>query len=285
MPFSLHLMTIFSLFARRHAVAAVLAGGAALSLSSCLSISDAEGSDRIGSITISSTLSSQVPRRASATATFFTTQPTDLPNSRVERDQCGTFNYVPESFAPGNLLAGESLQLQVGGQSYSMSERAGVPRVYGLTSGNTFPYASGDTARVAIPGTAGGFPPGQISVRLAEPIDLAPIVVGGSDQDLAFQWALNGDANSSVIISMRYTTAVTTEVPDAQLLCVVRDNGSYTIPAGTLGIYYASNPASRQVNVLRWRTNTARVDERSQLYIVSTTDTTFTLPEVAAGIR
>lgn len=266
-------------------MAAVLVGGAALSLSSCISISDAEGSDRIGSITISSTLSSQVPRRATATATFFSTQPTDLPSSRVESDQCGTFNYVPESFAPGNLLAGESLQLQVGGETYNMSERSSVPRVYALTSGDSFPFSEGDSIRVSIPGAAGGFPPGQIAVRMAEPLELGPLVAPTTDTDLAFEWSTNGDANSSVIISMRYTTAVTTDVPDAQLLCVVRDNGAYTIPAGTLGIYYASNPASRQVNVLRWRTNTVRVDERSQLYLVSTIDTTFVLPEPSAGAR
>jgi len=272
--------------ALRSRVAAVLVGGvASVSLSSCISISDAEGSDRIGSITISSTLASQVPRRATATATFFTTQPTDLPSSRVTTDQCGTFNFVPESFAPGNLVAGASLQLQVGSQTYSMSERAGLPRVYALSSGETFPFVAGDSVRVSIPGAAGGFPPGQIAVRLAEPLDIAPLVVTTADQDLAFQWTANGDANSSVIISMRYTTAVTTEVPDSQLLCIVRDNGAYTIPAGTLGIYYASNPASRQINVLRWRTNTARVDERSQLYLVSTSDTTFTLPQVSAGVR
>lgn len=274
-----------SLFALRARVTAVLVGGAALSLSSCISISDAEGSDRIGSITISSSLSSQVPRRATATATFFTTQPTDLPSSRVTSDQCGTFNYVPESFTPGNLVAGESLQLQVGSETYNMSERTNLPRVYGLTSGESFPFAEGDSVRISIPGTAGGFPPGQIGVRLAEPLDLQPIVAPQTDQDLSFEWTANGDANSSVIISMRYTTAITTEVPDAQLLCIVRDNGSYTIPSGTLGIYYSSNPASRQVNVLRWRTNTVRVDERSQLYLVSTIDTTFTLPLVEAGTR
>lgn len=269
----------------RARVAAVLVCSASLSASACLSLSDAEGSDRIGSITISSTMTSQVPRRATPTATFFTSQPTDLPSSRVGSDQCGTFNFVPESFTPGNLLAGASLQLQVGNQSYGMSERANVPRVYGLTSGETFPFMAGDSVRVSIPGQAGGFPPAQIAVKLAEPVVLAPLVVTDADQDLAFQWETNGDANSSLIISLRYTAAVTTEVPDAQLLCIVRDNGSYTIPAGTLGLYYSSNPASRSVNVLRWRTNSARVDDRSQIYIVSTVDTSFTLPTVALGVR
>jgi hypothetical protein len=266
-------------------MATVLVCAASLASTACLSLGDAEGTDRIGSITISSTLNSQVPRRATPTATFFTSQPTDLPNSRITTDQCGTFSYVPESFTPGNLQAGEALQVLVGGNSFSMSERANLPRVYGLTSGGSFPYAAGDSARISIPGQAGGFPPGQVAVRLAEPLELAPIVVTEADQDLAFQWETNGDANSSVIISLRYTTAVTTEVPDAQLLCIVRDNGSYSIPAGTLGIYYSSNPASRAVNVLRWRTNSAQIDERSQLYVVSTVDTTFVLPLVQAGAR
>jgi len=279
------MMTSRPPFLSRARVAAVLVCGAALTSTACLSLDDAEGSDRIGSITISSTLASQVPRRATPTATFFTTQPLELPSSRVTTDQCGTFSFLPESFSPGNLLAGAALQLQVGTESYSMSERANVPRVYGLTSGETFPFSEGDSARISIPGQAGGFPPGEVAVRLAEPLALAPISVTEVDQDLSFQWEANGDANSSVIISMRYTTAVTTEVPDAQLLCIVRDNGAYTIPSGTLGIYYASNPASRSVNVLRWRTNSVRVDDRSQLYVVSTVDTSFTLPQASAGAR
>ena len=269
----------------RAGLSAACAGGAALSLSACLSVSDLEETDRVGSFTISSTQSSQVPRRATPTATFFTTQPTELPTSRVTTDGCGTFNFAPETFAPGNLQGGETLQLRVGGSSFTMSERAAPRRVYGLTSGESVPFEAGDSARFTIPGQAGGFPPGQIAVRMAEPIELQPIVVTEASQDLAFQWTPNGDDNSSVILSMRYNVAITTDEPNAQLLCIVRDNGSYTIPANQLGLYFTSNPASRRVNVLRWRTNTVRVDERSQLYVVSTVDTNFVLPVPAVSAQ
>ncbi len=254
----------------------LLAAAAALSLSACLSTSEVRGTNRYGSITIGASGGSTGPFVATPTAAFFTGRPTELPTSRTTTDQCGTFAFTRESFAPGNLDAGSALQLLVGNEGYQMEESAQVPGIYTLPGGGSFSYSAGDSIRVSVPGAAGGFPASQVALRLAEPIRLGPVVLT-DDQDLPITWESNGDANSGVIISVRFTTSVTSEIPDAQVLCVVRDNGAYTIPAATLGQYFASNPASRQLNVLRWRTNFSTVDERSSLYIVSTLDTTMAL--------
>jgi hypothetical protein len=254
---------------------ALLAAGA-VSLSACTSLNEVRGTNRYGSITISASSGFDGPFVATPTAAFFTGVPTELPTSRVTSDQCGTFAFTQESFAPGNLDAGAALQLLVGNEAYQMSESASVPGIYTLTDGDTFLYSAGDTIRVSVPGAAGGFPASQVALRLAEPIRLGPVVIT-ENQDLPVTWASNGDANSGVIISVRYTSSLSTDRADAQLLCVVRDNGAYTIPASSLGNYYASNPASRSLNVLRWRTNFSTVDERSSLYIVSTLDTTLAL--------
>jgi hypothetical protein len=268
-------MPSFSLRAVPRLVA--LAAGAA-ALSACLSIEEANGNNRYGSITIQATGGTSGSITASPVAAFFRGIEVEIPTSQVSSDNCGIFPFTREAFAPGNLEAGSTLQLRVGGDAYQMEVSAAVPRLYVLADGGSFDYDEGDSARVIVPGTTGGFPGSQVAVKLAEPIRLGPITGGEINQDLPVSWQANGDANSSVIISLRYTSSFTSTLPDAQVLCIVRDNGGYAVPGTFLGNYYASNPASRELNVLRWRTNNTRVDERTVLYIVSTVDTTLVLP-------
>jgi hypothetical protein len=246
-------------------------------LGACLSGEEFETSNRYGSVTIESAGAEGGRVVATPVASFFRGGEIDLPTSRVTGDNCGTFNFATETFAPGNLDAGAALQLQVGAASYQMRQSPQVPRLYVLASGSSFTYAPGDTARLSVPGVTGGFPGSQVTVRLAEPIQLGTVTAGEINQDLPVSWTANGDANSSVILSVRYTSSTTNAQPDVQVLCIVRDNGAYSIPSSLLGNYYASNPASRALNVLRWRTNATRVDDRTSLYIVSTADTTVAL--------
>src|SRR5690606_6297716 len=116
---------------------------------------------------------------------------------------------------------------------------------------------------------AGGFPAGQVSIRLAEPVQLGTLPVVSSDDDYPVTWASNGQGTSGIIIALRFGFSGSSLQPDRQVLCQVRDDGAYTIPGGFLGEYYASLPDHREINVLRWRTNAAQIDERSQLHIVS----------------
>jgi hypothetical protein len=251
---------------------------AVLALSACASISDVQGNNRYGAITINATGSFEGPFAAVPTATFFRSQPQELPNSRTEFDQCAPFNFVPESFVPGNLEAGSAIELRVGTQTLSLTQPANLPRVYALPGGVGFPYRAGDSVRVTVPGQAGGFPAASIGLRLAEPVVVDAVQVGSETEDLPIRWQANGDANSGIIISLRFSTVAGTLAPNRQLLCTVRDNGAFTIAGGFLGEYFSSDPVSRSVNVLRWRTNAVTVDERSALYIVSTIDTSFVLP-------
>jgi hypothetical protein len=262
---------------RRLAAGPVVALASASLLSACLSSDGFDTNNRYGSITIESNGSANGRVLATAVGSFFRGGEIELPSSRVTSDNCGTFNLITETFTPGNLDAGGDVQLQVAGASYALSESAQVPLLYSLSNGGTFSYAPGDTARLAVPGSAGGFPAAQVAVRLAEPVQLGTVTDGEINEDLPVSWATNGDANSSIIISLRYTTSLTSTVPDVQVLCIVRDNGAYAIPASFLGNYYSANPESRSLNVLRWRTSTSEVDERTALYVVSTADTTVAL--------
>ena len=264
-------------FLSARAVARLAAVATVLALPACASFSDVQGNERLGSINLTTASSNTGPYAATAVATFFTSQPQTLPSSRVTSDQCGTFNYVPESFVPGNLEAGAEIQLQVGGNAYSLTQPSNLPRVYTLGDRRAL-HSPGDTARVTIPGVAGGFPGATIALRMAEPVLITNEIRADSAQDVAVAWQPNGDANSSIILSFRFTGSLSSVNPDRQVLCIVRDNGAYTVPGGTMGEYFASNPASRSLNIMRWRTNSAVVDERTQLYIVSTIDTTLVLP-------
>jgi hypothetical protein len=247
----------------------------ALVVPACTSLSDVQGNNRYGAVTISATGSYEGPFTATPTATFFRGQPQELPDSRTEVDQCAPFNYAPESFVPGNLEAGNAIELRVGASTVSLRQPPNLPLVYALPAGGGFNYVAGDTVRVTIPGQAGGFPAASIALRLAEPVIVNAVVTGAETEDLAIRWQPNGDARSGIIISLRFSTVAGTLVPNRQLLCAVRDNGAYTIASGFLGEYYSADPVSRSVNVLRWRTNAVTVDERTALYIVSTIDTTF----------
>lgn len=263
----------------RRVAAVLLSVSAAALVTGCLSPDGFENNNRYGSITIESTGAESGRVLATAVASFFRGNELELPTSVISSDNCGTFNFVTEAFTPGNLAAGAEVQLRVGSTSYVMAESPQVPRLYVLSGQQSFSYAAGDSVRVTVPGVTGGFPAAQIALRLAEPVALGPVTAGEINQDLPVSWTSTGDANSSVIISLRYTTSQTTTVPNVQVLCIVRDNGGYAIPAAQLGNYYASNPASRELNVLRWRTNTVDVDERTALYIVSTADTTVALQQ------
>jgi hypothetical protein len=259
-------------------LSAVAAAALAFGVTACLDVSDPDADNRFGSITIRATAGGTGPYRALPTAIFFTGSPSTLPNSAAQTDQCGQFPLTGEQLVPGTLVAGAQLALRVGSQNLTLTESASVPRIYTMPSPGEFVYNEGDTARVTLPGAAGGFPGSQISLRLAEAVRLGPLTRTEVGEDYPISWRRDGDARSGIIISMRYASASSTTEPNTQLLCLVRDNGSYTIPGGLLTEWYTSNPAFRSINILRWRTNTVEVDPRSTLYIVSTIDTTVVLP-------
>jgi hypothetical protein len=272
----MHLSPPFRTMRRVGALVALLSVG--LSLTACTGVGDPIGNDRFGAITISATGSGSGPFIAIPTAVFFTGLSSSVPTSKVASDQCGTFNYRAETYSPGDLSAGPALEVRVGSAVRSMTEPAGIRRLYALSSPNYFEYSPGDSLRLSIPGASGGFPASAIAVRLAEPIRLGPLPVLNVNDNVPISWETNGDANSGVIISFRWASGTSTVAgPDQQVLCIVRDNGAYTVAGTLLGNFYASEPSQRSLNVLRWRTNSTSIDARTTLYIVSSLDTTTTL--------
>jgi len=253
---------------------AAVSAVSALTISACSPLDDSSNNNRYGSIALRATGSARPEFLITPTAVFFTGGQTVLPTSATTTDQCGQFPLTVERVAAGNLTAGSPLTLQVGGESFNMIESVVAPRIYTLPVALSAQYTVGDTATVTVPGVAGGFPGGQVSVRLSEPVVLRSLaaVVPGTNYSLS--WATNGDARSGIVISMRYAAGSATDGANQQLLCNVRDDGEYTFQGSQLLAWASSNALFRSINVLRWRTNTASVDARSTLYIVSTIDTT-----------
>ncbi len=271
------LSSIFGPGGRRRTIGTI-ACLATLGAGACRSLTDAVGDNRYGSIAVRASGSGEGPFTATPTATFFKSFEQTLPDSRTPTDQCGTFDYSPTTIVPGDLAPGGPLPVTVGSIPVgAMSELATVPGVFVLPSPNSFTYVTGDTMTLAVPGAAGGFPPGQVSVRLAEPVRIGALSPDDIGEDYPVSWETNGDGTSGIIIALRYGASSSSVRADRQLLCIVRDNGSFTITAGLMGEYQASLPDFRELNVLRWRTNSASIDARSVLYVVSSMDTTVAL--------
>jgi len=270
-------MSIHTSVARpRRRFSAAVCGVSAIAIGACAPLDDSSNNNRYGSITLRATGSAQQEFPITPTAVFFTGGQTDLPTSATTVDQCSQAPFFGEQISPGNIVAGSPLTLQIGGESFNMTETPAAPRVYTLPPAVRALYAVGDTATVTVPGVAGGFPGGRVSVRLSEPVMLGSLAEVVPGQSYLIIWATNGDQRSGIVISMRYAAGAAAQGANQQVLCNVRDDGAYTFQGAQLLAWASSNALFRSINVLRWRSNTAAVDARSTLYIVSTIDTTAT---------
>jgi hypothetical protein len=77
-------------------------------------------------------------------------------------------------------------------------------------------------------------------------------------------------------LQLVYANPATLTVANEQLYCVLRDDGSTTLPSAALAPFLASPNAVRALRLLRWRTNELRLDERTLLHVASTNDTLIT---------
>jgi len=242
--------------------------------SACLSLEDTSNTNRYGSLTIRATAGSPGVITARPTAAFFTGPEFALPSSRVVADGCSTELFAREVINPGNLNAGESLELRAGGVTRQLSESIVGSRLYTLSDPSTFRYSVGDTVQLTVPGAAGGYPGSQVAVRLAEPMRVGPVTLPVPGETLSFTWQADGDANSGVLISLRYASLASDGAPDRQLLCVVQDDGAFVIGPQLLSEFLFSDVSLRAINITRWRTRTVEVDGRTQLFVVTSADTT-----------
>jgi len=249
-------------------------------MGACASVT--ESNSRIGnygSITISGKPIPGNRVSASVQAVFFQGRSATAPNSALQQgDQCAyAFLDTVKTGATGSLKVGESLALTFAGTTVNMPFSQTLSR-YEPVVGATLSYTVGDAASVRVPGAPGAFPASTISVQLAEPIIPGPISLPATGAPMDVTWNGTNDATAAVILSVRYGATPTATVPNEQIYCALKDDGSFQLPASGLVPFLASPSALRSVALVRWRTQEVRPDTLSLLHIVSTVDTSVRFP-------
>jgi hypothetical protein len=248
--------------------------------SGCNSLTDNAGvANRFGAISISARNASATQGRAAASMVVFDAASVSVPNSLLQQsDQCVYASVdTTTSTLRGQFRAGESVALSVAGRNVSLPYSTTFLR-YATPDASPFTYTGGEEATVAIPGEGSTFPASSIGIKLAEPIIPGPIPALVTGQVLPIRWNGTNDSTAAIILSLRYANPATSTYANEQIYCALRDDGVVDIPAAGVAVLMAS-PANRRSMVLtRWRTNEKVLNETTLLHIVSTIDTTLSIP-------
>lgn len=253
--------------------------GASL-LGACGSVTDSYTTpNRFGAISISARNASATQGTALATMVVFEALSVSVPNSALQQsDQC-VYASVDTSTTPvrGQFRAGESIGMTVGGASLTLPYSTSLLR-YATPDGSPFTYTVGDEAQVTVPGDNDGFPASSIGVKLAEPIVPEPVPTPVIGQPLTIRWNGTGDPSAAVILSLRYANPASSTWANEQIYCAVADDGVHDIPSGGMGVLLAGPASLRSLTITRWRTNEKVLNDKTLLHIVSTIDTTVSVP-------
>ncbi len=272
--------TLRRAFRRSRSAIGVMLGGASLVvLGACGAATEVEAPNRFAAISIVAHNTGGDRGKASATMVVFDAQSASVPSSELQQsDQCVFANVdTTSTVARGQLRAGESIGMTIGGASLTLPYFAPLQR-YATPDGSPFTYAAGDEARVTIPGEENGFPAATIDLKLAEPIIPEPVPAPVLGQPLTIRWNGTNDRTAAVILSLRYANPATSPWANEQIYCALVDDGHHDIPSGGMSVLLASPAARRSLIITRWRTNEKVLNDKTLLHIVSTIDTTVSVP-------
>ena len=245
-------------------------------LASCLNVADNSNNlYQYGAITVRALGGGAAQVSASTSGVFFSALSASIPDSRVVQNSCA-FSAVDTTTpaSKGDLRAGAAVTLLTGaGSSKTTTTLAFNSTNVSYVGSSGFTYKTADSATVAVPGDAAGFPASSVTVRLAEPIIPADITVPLANDPMVVRWNV-GDSTSAIILSIKYANPINSTYANEQVLCSLRDDGAEDIAATALGPFLLSPAAKRSVKITRWRTNAVQPGTRSLLHIVSTVDST-----------
>ncbi len=267
----------------RTAVLATALGGSAFALTGCNGLTDGtQSGTRIGAINIAARNAGEGHGSATATMIAFDVigvVTPSVPNSAIQQsDQC-VFASVDTARAivRGQLSAGTSVAMMVG-PTYLSLQYSPVLLRYATSDETPFIYSAGDVARVVVPGTPDGFPSSEITVKLAEPLVVEPVTSPSQSQSLIVRWNGTNDPSSAIIFSLRYANPPAVSYANEQIYCALRDDGVHEIAGGALLSFLESPAHLRSVVLTRWRSSQKSVADNTLLHIVSSIDTTVTVP-------
>jgi hypothetical protein len=192
-------------------------------------------------------------------AVFYRTGPLGLPTSRVSSDQCQLAPYPTPSGNTGQprfLRAGDSVAVSTGASTkYLFPIIDADGESYVLKSGDRFPFHPGEPVTITVPGVAGGFSNGTISVQTARGFAMGPINPSPPvNEGLDLTWspaAPAGDDSTKILISLQY--GVGQVDPNEQIFCSLVDDGSAEVPSVFTTRWRGATTGSRRFEAARWR--------------------------------
>jgi hypothetical protein len=198
-------------------------------------------------------------------AQFYRTGLLGLPTSRVFTDQCLVAVY------PTPTESTQRLRYLDAGDSVAVSTTASTKYIFPTVDGEgdesyvlrtteRLPFHPGDAVTVTVPGAAGGFANGTVSVITARGFTLGPIEAHPlADEGLDITWTPAGDDSTKMLLSLQY--GVGEPLPNQQIFCSLIDDGAAEIPAFLLTQYRNAITGSRRVEAARWRVAAIQVND------------------------
>jgi hypothetical protein len=257
-------MTHLSVRAARAAARAL----AAVLLAACESSGDTNKPRPVGYFQVSAN-GDVSATEAHPAATFVRALGLTVGNTANPGDTCEVLAFsdtpgTPET-VPG-VSAGEALSMVLSGTTTTlMPHEQAFGRIY-LPAEESVAFTPGDSAKLTIPGAADGFPATSFSVKTAERIiwdGSIPVVADGTAGTITVRWNA-GDVNSTMILSMRYEIPTSSSVQ--QVLCLMKDDGVFTIPSNRLAGWLATTTTERRVLATRLRNSGVALDGGALLY-------------------
>lgn len=243
------------------ALAALLALGAVGACGSDLSTNTTPLSYGILTVGDSATAASG-SRSVRPVGLFYVADRQTLPNSLSALDSCVVTTIGTEGTAPVTYVsAGDSVAVAVGDTTaYLLPQAASGATSYVLRGTDALSYTPGDLFTFAVPGTAGGFPSGTVSIVSVQPLSIDSVAVTPpADSDMIVTWDAGGDDSTRVNVFLRYASIAGT-APDQQIFCSWVDDGSGTVPAVTASRWRTASASGREASAFRWRTSRVLAD-------------------------
>ncbi|MFL5576475.1 MAG: hypothetical protein ACJ79S_10955 [Gemmatimonadaceae bacterium] len=200
------------------------------------------------------------PDSTSPSAAFFRAQGVDLLDSRFASDQCAIRGYSADA-GQGNSFpgvnAGEALEVELAsGKRQLVPSESPSGRLYTLPTGQLLGITPGEIATLRVPGDAAGFPATTVTIETVKPFDFQPIPEPAVGGDVDVTWSGGGSVSSAMVLSLRYQSQAQSAV-QSQVICILVDDGTHTIPAEVLGEWRNPLTKNRSAAATRLRTSAA----------------------------
>lgn len=197
-------------------------------------------------------------------ALFYRSGLLGLPTSRLDQDGCAIAPYPPQGgqgTLPRFLDAGDSVAVSTASLTRWLFPTVEANReLYALPADETMPFRPGEQVTITVPGAAGGFANGSISVFTAHAFTLDTVTSAPpQDSTLALRWTPAGDDSTKMLVQLRY--GVSQIEPNQQIFCELIDDGEAEVPAVLVNQWRNAQTGSREVDAARWRVVAKQVND------------------------